>query len=157
MNTKALVVVLILLFVLYIASAGLSFTRPAEATIGDSPVWLQALGDRVAQRQNLETDDISAAIPPDCKTALQGKALQLDVGAACTFIIKEARAPLRSLRLQADGASAVQVVFEPFDEQHLTAKKTLQGERNRMDVQIFAEGGQLSVACLLVACRVEVR
>lgn len=146
MNPKVFFVIIGLLVLFFIGGAAVGLT----GGLGDdgaaaTPAWGETIRDKLAQP--LDREDVRTAFPPECREQLAEGVLELPAGGSCTFVISEARAQVRTLTLVLAVGTAVQVQFDPREEGRLTAKETLNGAGEEAEIDIFSEGGTLTVAC----------
>ena len=156
MRLRTTIVLLVVLAVLFAAAVAVGASRASQPALGETPGWLEGLGKALVPKQALQPEEISAAIPPGCEQGLAEKAFVLPQGATCTMFVAESKSPVRTLPLRlASGTAAV--VFDPFGEAHMRVESDLGGDRQSESVQVFEEGGELRISCLVGACRIEVR
>ena len=151
-----------LLAVLYLASAGLTVFREEkrERDPAATPSWGARAEALLSQR--LEPGDVSAALPADCRAQLGQGAFVLAPGTSCTLVVKETKARVRSLELELVEGFEAQVSVDSTEENRLDVELTLGGDHDRQaKVQLYRQGGTLEIACPSVGiaqpCRVEVR
>jgi hypothetical protein len=163
MNPKVLFVILGLLIVLCVLCTGLSVARemgfgPGQEGPAATPAWAEAIGDRL--RHKLNAEDVSAALPPDCRTQLQQGAFVLSPGEGCLLVIGASSAPVRTLTLRLAQGDGAYVLMTPNEDNRLTEEITLKSDRLDTEVQVFGRGGTLEVQCqdvLGTDCMIEVR
>lgn len=156
MRTRTLVVILVVLVVLFAVAVAVGASRKSQPSIGENPSWLQGLGKALLPDQSLLPEDIGAAIPPGCDRGLAEEVFTLPQGLTCTLFVAESASSVRTLSLRLTSGTA-SVAFDPFGEDHMQVESDLTGERQSLTVQVFEEGGELRISCLVGECRIEVR
>ncbi len=162
MGSKVFFVILGLLILCCVLSVGVGVFRDFgdDGSSEIPPAWMEGPGSALEQR--LKVGDVSAAIPSDCRTALQVGVFELSPGDVCTLIVEASSSPLqlvRTLSLGLTGGQSAVVLLDPHAQDRLTAEQTLEGGDREMEVQVFKEGGTLEIQCLSIGtddCRIEV-
>ena len=149
MNVKffvVLLVVLALLLIFGLAAPALSGSQPFDPNGG------LASSLRGMLEHSLDPADVQAS-PAGC---LQGKALVVPAGQACTYTIAKAGglfAGVRRMDLQLEQGGGLQIVLDQQDS--LTGKYSLKAGGEAETIRIFDQGGSMAAVCAgLEPCRV---
>lgn len=148
-----LFVIVIVLFACGVCSgATLQANRPIDLDVG----WVKSLGNTFARPQALPRQEIRVASgsPASC---LQGNVLVVGLNATCRYTLDSSRTPVRRMTLRLATNSTVQAVLTQPDV--LTARETLTGAGSTQELDVYREGGTLSLTCQGATnpCRVELR
>jgi hypothetical protein len=124
------------------------------------PAGVEALAGLLVRDRPLEADDIAQAAPAACLQQFQQGSFVIPAGVTCTFAVGEGGPSLRTLTLRLVQGGAAEATLEPAGDGGLTARHTLNGTQPQATVQVFEEGGILSITCLnsggAVACGLQV-
>lgn len=156
MNPRVFFVLLAALLVVAYVAAGLSLTRPdgtADAgTRPDTPAWTQGLGGRLVRHRPVQDTDIQALLGP-CPDR---RALALGPGQGCSFVLRalpRTEAVTRDLHLRSPQPFQVQLVYGDLQGRPEPAK--VSGGQYDVTVDVFRDGGQVTVTCLAPSCSVQ--
>jgi hypothetical protein len=150
MNTKVLIVLLVLLVILFAVGIGLGVMPRAEAQ--DMPALVTRLQATLLGAQpRLGGADIDLALPAVCADQFAQQQLRLPAGQSCIFFMGNSQAPVRSVQLEIAPGQRAEVIFAPASANRFTAKQRLEPDRRTLTVDVFAEGGELRITCMLAA------
>jgi len=158
MNPKLLVVLAVVLLLLYGGALGV-LANPKTATAKDPGDWLKGLETRVVLKRALDTKDINPDPGEECGALLAAGSHELNSSSPCVFTIKEAAdrprflTHVRTLTLR-QISGVVTMTYVPDAADQLPANPELC--ENWTTLQVFEEGGELTITCGSAPCQIEV-
>ncbi len=150
MNTRLLIVLLVLLVVLFALGVGMGVMPRAQAQ-GTSGLVTKLQATLLGAQPRLTADDVDLALPAACADQFKQQQVRLLSGQACIFFVGRAQAPVRTLQVEIAPGQRAEVVFDPASANRFTAKLRL--EPDRRTVRCRCLSGRRRTAYRLWACR----
>ncbi|MBI3943402.1 MAG: hypothetical protein HY326_10355 [Chloroflexi bacterium] len=159
-GTKLFIVILVIVAVLFMVGIGAGVTQSSSGKVDSAIGRLQPLLEG-ALKSPLPLEDLQV-VPGSPAACLQGRAILVAGGGTCSFTIHAAEGflapPVRTLMLHLTAGSAVDVRLGQQDA--ITAKERLTAGDAPKEVDVFKNGGALSITCPALggnACRLELQ
>ncbi len=154
MSRRLFIILLVVLVVLFVLAVGAGAARPRAPASGSAPGWLHWLGDRFVPKRPLRASDVSLAIPDSCRRLLTDQVVTIAPLQGCVLDVAASSAPVRALSLEKRSGTA-EVILTSFAKNQPAV--TLKPDTNWPTLQVFKEGGELRIECLLPPCEVGVK
>lgn len=159
-GTKLFIVLLVIVAMLFAVGVGAGVTQGSGAKVDGAIGRLQPLLEG-ALKSLLPLEDLQVA-PGSPAACLQGRVMLVAAGGSCSFMIRAAEGflapPVRTLKLHLAVGSAADVRLGQQDA--MTAKVSLTAGAATKELDVFKNGGALSITCLALggnACRLELQ
>jgi hypothetical protein len=160
MKPKTLFALFGLLFLLFACSLLLGLLNAGRPVGEIPPPAIESLAALLVRERPLQADDITQANPAACLQQFQQGQFVIPAGLTCTFVVDEGSPSLRTLTLRLVQGGTAEATLQPAGDTNLPARHTLNAAQPQATIQLFEEGGLLSVACLnsggSIACGLQI-
>ncbi|MCI0394459.1 MAG: hypothetical protein L0332_21080 [Chloroflexi bacterium] len=146
MNPKLLVALVVLIVVFFCVGTGLGLAQDDESAT-DLNALVENLGNLLGKGQGVEAEDLDPDTPAVCRQQFEQALFLLPSGNACTLIIGDSSANIRTLSLQLRQGRSVRILLVQNGENGIAAEQFLQGSRPELDLQFPEEGGAAQISC----------
>jgi hypothetical protein len=146
-SLKGIAVLFVALALLFACSLVLGAASATGQVAEMPPPAVKALAGLLVRDRPLTADDVERVNITGCLQQFQQGAFFLPQGATCLFVVGDSGRAVRSLSLGLVQGSEATASLEPAGDQALPARFSLNGGSPGATLQLFEDGGTLTIAC----------